>query len=70
MAKRSKKTEIVQRPEPSHGDFLTGISSLLGQGRRMTARSVNSILPRLRGLSRSWPAAGGFEFRDEGRMLG
>ena len=31
MAKRSKKTEIVQRPEPGYGDLLTGISDLLEQ---------------------------------------
>ena len=44
MAKRSKKTEIVQRPEPDYGDLVTGISDLLEHARRMSARSVNSIL--------------------------
>jgi predicted nuclease of restriction endonuclease-like (RecB) superfamily len=44
MAKRTKKTELVQRPEPRYGDLLTGISDLLEHARRMSARSVNSIL--------------------------
>ncbi len=44
MAKRSKRSEIVQRPEPSYGDLLTGISGLLDQARRTSARSINSIL--------------------------
>ena len=44
MAKRSKRLNIVQRPEPGYGDLLTGISDLLDQARRMSARSVNSIL--------------------------
>jgi predicted nuclease of restriction endonuclease-like (RecB) superfamily len=44
MAKRSKKTEIVERPEPGYGNLLTGISDLLEHARRMSARSVNSIL--------------------------
>ena len=44
MAKRSKKTELAPRPEPDYGDLVTGISDLLERARRMTARSVNSIL--------------------------
>jgi len=44
MAKRSKKTEIVERPEPDYGNLLTGISDLLEHARRTSARSVNSIL--------------------------
>jgi predicted nuclease of restriction endonuclease-like (RecB) superfamily len=44
MAKRSKKTEIVNRPVPDYGSLLTGISDLLEHARRMSARSVNSIL--------------------------
>ena len=44
MAKRRGKTEIIQRPEPGYGDLLTGISDLLEHARRMSARSVNSIL--------------------------
>ena len=44
MAKRSKRTEIVPRPEPDYGSLVTGISDLLEHARRMSARSVNSIL--------------------------
>jgi predicted nuclease of restriction endonuclease-like (RecB) superfamily len=44
MAKRSKRTEIVPRPEPDYGSLVTGISDILDQARRMSARSVNSIL--------------------------
>ncbi len=44
MAKRSKKTEIVPRPEPDCGSLVTGISDLLEHARWMSARSVNSIL--------------------------
>jgi predicted nuclease of restriction endonuclease-like (RecB) superfamily len=44
MAKRSKNTEIVPRSEPDYGSLVTGISDLLEHARRMSARSVNSIL--------------------------
>ena len=44
MTKRRKSTEIVPRPEPDYGGLLTGISDLLDQARRMTARTVNNIL--------------------------
>jgi predicted nuclease of restriction endonuclease-like (RecB) superfamily len=44
MAKRSKKTEIVQGPVADYGSLLTGISDLLEHARRMSVRSVNSIL--------------------------
>jgi len=44
MAKHSRKTEIVQRAEPDYAGLLTGISDLLEHARRMSARSVNSIL--------------------------
>ena len=44
MAKRRKSTEIVPRHEPDYGGLLTGISDLLDQARRMTARTVNNIL--------------------------
>ena len=44
MAKRSKKTEVVQTPGPDYGDLLAGISDLLEQARRMSARAVNSII--------------------------
>jgi len=42
--KRSKRTEIVQRPELSYGDLLAGICELLDRARRMSVRSINSIL--------------------------
>jgi len=44
MVKRRRKSEIVERPEPDYGGLLTGISDLLEHARRMSARSVNSIL--------------------------
>ena len=44
MAKRRKSTDIVPRPDLNYGGLLTGISDLLDQARRMTARTVNSIL--------------------------
>ena len=44
MAKRRKSTELVPRPEPDYGGLLTGISDLVDQVRRMTARTVNNIL--------------------------
>ena len=44
MAKRRKKTAIVQRPEPGYGGLLTGISDLLEHARRISARSINNIL--------------------------
>ena len=44
MAKRSKKTEVVQTPGPEYGDLLAGISDLLERARRMSARAVNSII--------------------------
>ena len=44
MARRGKKSEIVPRPQPGYDDLLTGISELLECARRMSARSVNSIL--------------------------
>ena len=34
----------IQRPEPDYGGLLTGISDLLDQARRMSARTVNNIL--------------------------
>jgi predicted nuclease of restriction endonuclease-like (RecB) superfamily len=44
MSKGTRKTEIVRRPEADYGMLLTGISDLLERARRMSARSVNSIL--------------------------
>ncbi len=44
MAKRSKKTEVVEKPGPDYGDLLTGISDLLDRARRMSARAVNNIV--------------------------
>ena len=44
MAKRRKSTEIVPMLEPDYGGLLTGISDLLDQARRMSARTVNRIL--------------------------
>jgi hypothetical protein len=44
MAKRSKKAQMMQRPEPEYGGLLTGISDLLDQARRMSARTVNNVL--------------------------
>jgi hypothetical protein len=44
MAKRSKKTEVVQTPGPDYDDLLTGISDLLEQARRMSARAANRII--------------------------
>jgi predicted nuclease of restriction endonuclease-like (RecB) superfamily len=44
MAKRSKKTQVICRPEPEYGSLLTGISDLLDQARRTSARTINSIL--------------------------
>ncbi len=44
MAKRSKKAAVVLPPEPGYDELLIGISDLLEHARRMSARSVNSIL--------------------------
>ena len=44
MAKRRKTSEIITRPEPAYGSLLAGISDLLDQARRMSARTINSIL--------------------------
>lgn len=44
MAKRSRKTVTVERLEPDYGGLLAGITDLLEHARRMSARSVNSIL--------------------------
>ena len=44
MAKRSQKTQMICRPEPEYGGLLAGISDLLDQARRMSARTVNNIL--------------------------
>jgi predicted nuclease of restriction endonuclease-like (RecB) superfamily len=44
MSKRRKNPEIVLRPKPAYDDLLSGISDLLENARRMSARSVNSIL--------------------------
>jgi hypothetical protein len=44
MAKRRKSTESVPAVGANYGDLLTGISDLLDQARRMSARAVNSIL--------------------------
>ena len=44
MAKHRKSTEIAARPEPDYGPLLIGISELLDQARRMSARTVNNIL--------------------------
>jgi predicted nuclease of restriction endonuclease-like (RecB) superfamily len=44
MAKRRKSTEMVPVPVPDYGPFLAGISDLLDQARRMTARTVNNII--------------------------
>ena len=37
-------SEDSPRPEPEYGGLLTGISELLDQARRMSARTVNNIL--------------------------
>jgi predicted nuclease of restriction endonuclease-like (RecB) superfamily len=44
MAKRSKKTQVVQTPGPDYDDLLTGISDLLERARRASARAVNNII--------------------------
>ena len=44
MAKRRNKTEMTVRPGPEYGGLLTGISELLDQARRMSARTVNNVL--------------------------
>lgn len=44
MAKRSRKTEIVPKHEAGYDDLLIAVSNLLERARRMSARSVNSIL--------------------------
>jgi predicted nuclease of restriction endonuclease-like (RecB) superfamily len=44
MAKRQKKTEIVVTDDAGYGSLLSGISGLLNQARRISARTVNSIL--------------------------
>ena len=44
MAKRSSKSEVVQSPGSDYGDLLAGISDLLGQARRTSARAVNNII--------------------------
>lgn len=44
MAKRRKPTEIVPKSGAEYGSLLTGISDLLDQARRMSARTVNRIL--------------------------
>jgi predicted nuclease of restriction endonuclease-like (RecB) superfamily len=44
MAKRNRKMEIVPKTEPRYDELLSGISDLLERARRMSARSVNSIL--------------------------
>jgi len=44
MAKRRKTSEIITRPEPAYGSLLADISDLLDQARRMSARTINSIL--------------------------
>lgn len=44
MAKRRKSTEVIPKPEAGYDSLLTGISELLDQARRTSARTVNSIL--------------------------
>ena len=44
MAKRRKSTKLVPMSEPGYGSLLAGISDLLDQARRMSARTVNNIL--------------------------
>ena len=44
MAKRRNNTEMTVRPGPEYGGLLTGISELLDQARRMSARTVNNVL--------------------------
>jgi len=44
MPKARKFTETVLKTQPDYGGLLTGISDLLDQARRMTARTVNNIL--------------------------
>jgi predicted nuclease of restriction endonuclease-like (RecB) superfamily len=44
MTIRRKKTQMIERPEPMYGGLLTGISELLEQARRTSARTVNNIL--------------------------
>ena len=44
MAKRTRKTQIAVVPEPHYTDLLSGISGLLEDARRKSARAVNSIL--------------------------
>lgn len=44
MGKRPKRTEIITTPGQGYAVLLTDISALLERARRMSARSVNSIL--------------------------
>ena len=44
MANRSEKAVVVPPLEPGYGELLIGISELLERARRMSTRSVNSIL--------------------------
>ncbi|MGO9114071.1 MAG: DUF1016 N-terminal domain-containing protein [Thermoguttaceae bacterium] len=44
MAKRNKKAAVMLLSESGYDGLLTGISELLERARRMSARSVNSIL--------------------------
>lgn len=44
MAKRTKKLQTIDRPEPEYGGLLADISGLLDQARRASARTVNNIL--------------------------
>lgn len=44
MAKRRMKSVIVSRPKPAYDDLLSGISDVLENARRMSARAVNNIL--------------------------
>jgi predicted nuclease of restriction endonuclease-like (RecB) superfamily len=44
MAKKRAKAEMVPVADTEYGGLVTGISTLLEQARRLTARSVNNIL--------------------------
>ena len=44
MAKRRKSTDPVSALNPAYGLLVSGISALLGQARRLAARTVNRLL--------------------------
>jgi hypothetical protein len=53
MSKRSKKTEVAQRPGPDYGDLLAGISDLLEQTAMMTEGQIEFHSPLERLLDRA-----------------